>query len=83
VLVEVRLKEGVADPEGSTILRALRALGFQRVESVSVGKAIRLEVEAEGPEDARRVAEDAASRLLANPVLERTEVRVIGTQSSA
>jgi phosphoribosylformylglycinamidine synthase len=51
VLVEVTLREGIADPQGSTIERALPTLGFASVREVRVGKAFRFEVEAAGPDD--------------------------------
>jgi phosphoribosylformylglycinamidine synthase len=37
VLVEVRLRPGIADPQGATIQRALPALGFDGVREVRVG----------------------------------------------
>ena len=47
VLVEVRLRPGIADPQGATIERSLPTLGFGTVRDVTVGKAIRFTVEAE------------------------------------
>jgi phosphoribosylformylglycinamidine synthase len=76
ILIEVSLREGIADPQGATIERALPALGFGAVRDVRVGKAFRFQVEATGPDDARRKAEALASRLLANPVLEDSAVTV-------
>ena len=73
-LVEVRLKEGIADPQGATIERALPALGFVGVADVSVGKAIRFAVEAPDESEAKRIASDLTSSLLANPVIEQAEV---------
>jgi len=78
VLVEVRLRPGIADPQGATIERALPALGFSGVEAVRVGKAIRFAVEAADEGAARSEAEEMARRLLANPVIEDTEVTVLG-----
>jgi len=50
VAVEVRLRPGIADPQGSTIERSLPALGFDGVSGVTVGKSIRFTVEAvDGP----------------------------------
>lgn len=72
-LVEVRLREGVADPEGATIEAALPALGFERVSELRVGKAIRLVVEASDEAEAERTLVELCQRLLANPVLEETE----------
>ncbi|HWC14559.1 MAG TPA: phosphoribosylformylglycinamidine synthase subunit PurS [Actinomycetota bacterium] len=74
--VNVMLKEGIADPQGQTIERALPALGFSGVEEVRVGKRIRLLVDASDEHDARRQVEDMCERLLANPVIESYEVIV-------
>ena len=76
VLVEVRLRPGIADPEGLTIERALPALGFSGITGVSVGKAFRLSIEAGSSDEAARRAEELASRLLANPVIEDSTVTV-------
>ena len=76
VLVEVRLRPGIADPQGATIQRALPALGFEGVQDVRVGKAIRFTVEAADEETARKQVDELCQRLLANPVIEDTEVRI-------
>lgn len=78
VLVEVRLRPGIADPQGATIERALPALGFGGVEGVRVGKAIRFTVEAADAGAARAQAEKMADRLLANPVIEDAVITVTG-----
>jgi phosphoribosylformylglycinamidine synthase PurS subunit len=74
VLVEVRLRPGIADPAGATIQRALPALGFDGVQEVRVGKAIRFTVEAADEAAARVQADELCERLLANPVIEDTAV---------
>ncbi|HWH35750.1 MAG TPA: phosphoribosylformylglycinamidine synthase subunit PurS, partial [Acidimicrobiales bacterium] len=73
-LVEVRLRPGIADPQGATIERSLPALGFDGVSAVKVGKAIRLAVEAPDETTARRRVDELCRRFLANPVIEDTEV---------
>ncbi len=75
--INVSLKEGVLDPQGVTIGRALQELGFDSVIKTSTGKFFRLEIEAETEADAKRIAGEAASKLLANPVIERYEVEVV------
>ena len=45
--VEVQLKEGIADPQGSTIENATPKLGFNGIENVRVGKSIRFTITAE------------------------------------
>ena len=76
VLVEVQLRPGIADPQGATIERALPALGFSEVHALRVGRAIRFEVEAGDRSAAGQMAEALASKLLANPVIERADVHV-------
>ncbi len=83
VLVEVRLRQGIADPEGATIERALPALGFTGIGQVRVGKAIRMVVEAARIQDAEQVASQVALRLLSNPVIEDVEVTVLGSAPTA
>jgi phosphoribosylformylglycinamidine synthase PurS subunit len=76
VLVEVRLRPDVADPQGATIERALPALGFTGIDGVRVGKAIRLTVEAADEASARSEVEELCRRFLANPVIEDVEISV-------
>ena len=74
VLVEVQLRPGVADPAGVTVERSLPALGFEGVNGVRVGKAIRFELEA--PDEPAASAEVGAmcDRFLTNPVIEDSTV---------
>ena len=76
VLVEVKLRPGIADPAGATIERALPALGFSEVEGVRVGKAIRFTVEAPDEAEARTRVDDLCRRFLTNPVIEDAEVSI-------
>ncbi len=76
VVVEVTLRDGIADPEGATIERALPALGFTGVDSVRAGRSFRFTVEADDEADALATAGALADRLLANPVIEAASVRV-------
>lgn len=74
--VNVMLKDGIADPQGQTIERALPALGFTGVNDVRVGKLIELTVEADGPDVAKSLVDQMCERLLANPVIESFEVTI-------
>lgn len=74
MLVEVSLRPGIADPQGSTIERALPALGFEGVGSVRVGKAFRFDIEADDEASARTTVDGLCQRLLANPVIEDSTV---------
>lgn len=76
MLVEVRLREGIADPQGATIERALPALGLTGVSDMHAGKAFRFDVTASDEETAVARATVVADRLLANPVIEESSVTV-------
>ncbi|MDA8309198.1 MAG: phosphoribosylformylglycinamidine synthase subunit PurS [Actinomycetota bacterium] len=78
--VEVRLRPGIADPEGATIERALPALGFDEVREVRAGRSFRFEIEAADAATAGRRAEELARRLLANPVIEDSDVELQGLE---
>jgi len=76
VQVEVLLREGIADPQGATIERALPALGFDGVRGVRAGKSFRFDLAADDESDAVARATVVADRLLANPVIEVSQVTV-------
>ena len=76
VLVEVSLREGIADPQGSTIERSLPTLGFEGIEGVRVGKAIRFDIEAADEGTARGQVEELCKRFLTNPVIEDAAITV-------
>ena len=76
VLVEVRLRHGIADPQGATIERALPALGLDGVTGVRAGKSFRFDVAADDEASALARATVVADRLLANPVIEESSVTV-------
>lgn len=75
VIVDVTLREGIADPEGATIERALPALGFTGVTNVRAGKSFRLDIEANDESAALLKATAMAERLLSNPVIENAVAR--------
>jgi phosphoribosylformylglycinamidine synthase subunit PurS len=74
--VDVKLKNGIADPQGQTIERALPALGYAGVGDVRVGKLIELTLDAPDADEARRRVLEMCEKLLANPVIEAYEVTI-------
>lgn len=75
-LVEVRLRPGIADPQGATIERALPALGFEGISDVRTGKAFRLAVDAADLAAAEAQVDELCRRFLTNPVIEDSVVSV-------
>ena len=66
--VLIRPKQGILDPQGQTVERALPALGFEGVREVRIGRLVELEV----PDIAE--VEAMCEKLLANPLVEDYEV---------
>ena len=66
--VLVRPKEGILDPQGVAVERALPALGFDGVSNVHVGRLIELDIE--DPSQLPAMCE----KLLANPLIEDFEI---------
>jgi phosphoribosylformylglycinamidine synthase subunit PurS len=74
--VLIRPKEGILDPQGQAVERALPALGYDGVSNVHVGRMVELDVAGDGDVSAR-VAE-MCEKLLANPLIESYEVEPLG-----
>ena len=70
VHVDVQLRPGVADPQGSTIERSLPHLGFEGITGVRVGKSIRFQLDAADETAARGIVDDVCRKFLTNPVIE-------------
>jgi len=74
--VFVTLKPSVFDPQGTTVTDALHTLGYAAVKDVRQGKYFELDIDATSSDEARRLASEAADKLLANPVIESYRVEV-------
>jgi phosphoribosylformylglycinamidine synthase PurS subunit len=67
--VLIRPKEGILDPQGKAVEKALPALGFEGVSNVRVGRLV--ELETDDPE----ALDELCEKLLANPLIEDFEVQ--------
>ena len=72
----IRPKDGILDPQGQAVERALPALGYEGVSNVHVGRMVELDVPGDG-DVAGRVAE-MCEKLLSNPLIESYEVEALG-----
>jgi phosphoribosylformylglycinamidine synthase PurS subunit len=74
--IEVAHLPGVLDPQGATVERALPALGYHNVTDVTIGKTIRLVLDAPSADAAHAQVDEMCRRLLANPVIEQYDITV-------
>lgn len=77
VHVRITLRPSILDPQGQAVGRALQQLGLGTVAGVRTGKHIELAIDTDDPAEAERIAYEAASKLLANPVTEDYEVTLV------
>ncbi len=70
------LKE-LLDPQGKAVMGGLSNLGLKSIEDVRIGKHIQLNIEASSADEAKKIAEDASQKLLANPVMEEFTISII------
>jgi phosphoribosylformylglycinamidine synthase PurS subunit len=69
--VLIRPKQGILDPQGVAVERALPALGFAGVANVHVGRLVELDVQ-----DTSQL-QPMCEKLLANPLVEDFEVELL------
>ena len=81
--VHVRLRPGIADPEGQTIAGGLRSLGFEGIVDVRAGKLLRLTLDAPHREAAEAAVKAMCRRLLANPVMETADWELRAEEAAA
>ena len=76
VQIKVMPLKELLDPQGKAVMGGLQNLGLNGVEDVRIGKNITLQVNAENPDKAKQIAEEASKKLLANPVMDYFEISV-------
>lgn len=73
--VYVRLKDGVLDPQGVTIRKALEQMGFGQITSVRSGKFYEVTLNEDGA-SVERTVDEISRKLLVNPVTEKFDIEV-------
>ena len=77
VQIKVMPLKDLLDPQGKAVLGGLQNLGLSGINDVRVGKHITLQIEANTEDEAKKWAEEACKKLLANPVMEFYEIEMI------
>jgi phosphoribosylformylglycinamidine synthase len=77
VQVKVMPLKDLLDPQGKAVMGGLQNLGIKNVADVRIGKHIDLQIEADRKDEALAIAEEAAKKLLANPVMEYFELTAV------
>jgi len=69
-MVYVKLKDGVLDPQGVTIKRALENMGYDEIKDVRSGKTFQITFSPDGKRKPEDLIEEICRKLLTNPVIE-------------
>ena len=77
VQIKVMPLRELLDPQGKAVMGGLQNLGIKTIQDVRIGKNIQLQIEATTPEEAKKIAENASTKLLANPVMEYFEITLL------
>lgn len=72
VRVEVSYLEGVEDPEALTILKNLKNLGYDSVDSLRIIRVYEMEISGKNPD---RIAREIGENLMINPVIHKMDVK--------
>ncbi len=75
--IYVTYKEGILDPEGNTVRKALGSIGIDGIESVSFGKYIEMTLNVKSREEAEKKTEEACKKLLANHNTETYHFKIV------
>lgn len=74
VTINVFLKNGVLDPQGKAIEKALHALNFKQVKEARIAKQIQLDLDEEDKSKAEETVKKMCEALLVNKVIEDFEI---------
>ncbi|HEV3222880.1 MAG TPA: phosphoribosylformylglycinamidine synthase subunit PurS [Puia sp.] len=77
VQVKVMPLKELLDPQGKAVMGGLHNLGIKSVQDVRIGKTVQLQVDATSSDEAKKIAEEASKKLLANPVMEYYEITIL------
>ncbi len=76
-VVYVRLKDGVLDPQGSTIQRALDNMGYQGIKDVRSGKIFEIAFKRDQGKKPEDMIDEICRKLLTNPVIEKYNFEIL------
>jgi phosphoribosylformylglycinamidine synthase len=66
----VTLRKSILDPQGKAVRHALESLSMSEIRDIRMGRFIEMKMDAPDEITARKLADEACRKLLANPVME-------------
>ncbi|MBC8311755.1 MAG: phosphoribosylformylglycinamidine synthase subunit PurS [Candidatus Marinimicrobia bacterium] len=75
--IYIRYKDGILDPQGTTVGHALNSMGYEAINDVSVGKFIEMNFDNVSKEEAERLTDESCRKLLSNPNTESYKFEIV------
>ena len=75
--IYISYKDGILDPQGQTIGRALDSIGIKKINSVRMGKYIEMEFNGVSKSEASKITDESCRKLLANPNTETYKFELV------
>jgi phosphoribosylformylglycinamidine synthase subunit PurS len=69
-ILNISLQEGILDPQGKAVEKALHQMDFSQFSNIRFNKQIKLDIEAHDETQARNIIDQACERILVNPSVE-------------
>jgi len=76
-VVYVKLKDGVLDPQGSTIKGALENMGYREIKDIRSGKIFEITLQKDGKRKPEELIDEICRKLLTNPVIEKYSFEIV------
>ena len=76
-VVYVKLKDGVLDPQGSTIKNALENMGYQEIKQIRSGKIFEITFQKDEKRKPEDLIDEICRKLLTNPIIEKYNFEII------
>lgn len=74
--ITISLRRAILDVQGKAVEQALHSMHMTQMQSVRIGKHVEMSVSAPDADTAMDLAEQACTKLLANPVMEDFAIRI-------
>lgn len=74
VIVNISLKNGVLDPQGKAVEKALHSLNFNSVKEVKIAKQIKISLDEKNEKLAKEQVKKMCEELLVNSIIEDYEL---------
>ena len=75
--VYINYKDGILDPQGSTVNHALDSMGYEGFKEIRIGKLIEIKFGDVSKEKAEEMTDSACQKMLANPNTESYRFEIL------